>query len=128
MHTVKINDSVIIKTIDSIPMYGEVTKDMFDNYCKGFSAWNDPMLSFAKLIAMKRPDLFVCVNSKNKRGLSLLLGISQSRLTLENYRNETHLKIINSVWFRDAKITDIGIAKDVKNFQVASLDSIFYTH
>lgn len=128
MHAIKINDPVITKAIDSIPMYGEVTKDMFDNYCKAFSFWNDPMSSATRLIAMKRPDLFVCVNSKNKRELSQLLGIPQSRLILENYWEEVHLKIINSVWFRDTKITDIGIAKDVKKFQVALLDSISYTH
>ena len=86
------------------------------------------MSSATRLIAMKRPDLFVCVNSKNKKELSQLLGIPQSHLTLENYWNEVHLKIINSVWFRDDNISDVGIAKDVKKFQVALLDSISYTH
>ena len=128
MHAIKENDADIIKAIDAIPMKGDVTKEMFDDYCEAFSSWNDPISSATRLLAMKRPDLFVCVNSKNKKVLSQLLGISQSHLTLENYWNEVHLKIINSVWFCDSNITDVGVAKDVKKFQVALLDSISYTH
>ncbi|MBQ8811092.1 MAG: phospholipase D family protein [Bacteroidales bacterium] len=128
MHAINAKDPVIMNAIDSIPLNGDVTKDMFENYCKAFSSWNDPMSSATRLIAMKRPDLFVCVNSKNKKELSQLLGIPQSHLTLENYWNEVHLKIINSVWFRDNNISNVGIAKEVKKFQVALLDSISYTH
>ena len=127
MHAIKVNDPVITSAIDSIPLSGEVTKEMFENYSKAFSSWKDPMSSATRLIAMKRPDLFVCVNSKNKRELSHILGIPQSHMTLENYWSEVHLKIINSVWFKYYNISDIGIAKDVKKFQVALLDSISYT-
>ena len=57
----------------------------------------------------------------------MLLGIPQSHFTLDNYWDEVHLKIINSVWFTDSNVPDVGIAKDVKKFQVALLDSISYT-
>ena len=118
---------MIIHTIDAIPLKGEVTKEMFDDYCKAFSSWTNPVSSATRLLAMKRPDLFVCINSKNIKALSLLLGIPQSHLTLENYWDEVHLKIVNSVWFIDSNVLDVGIAKDVKKFQVALLDSISYT-
>ena len=127
MHAIKENDVDIINAIDAIPLKGEVTKEMFDDYCKAFSSWTNPVSSATRLLAMKRPDLFVCINSKNIKALSLLLGIPQSHLTLENYWDEVHLKIVNSVWFTDSNVPDVGIAKDVKKFQVALLDSISYT-
>lgn len=128
MHAIKVNDPKIINAIDAIPLKGDVTKEMFDDYCKAFSSWNNPVSSATRLLAMKRPDLFVCINSKNIKALSQLLGIPQSQLTLENYWNGVHLKVINSVWFNDNTISDVGIAKEVKRFQVALLDSISYTH
>lgn len=126
MHAIKVNDVNISNAIDSIPLNGEVTRQMFDDYCKAFSSWSDPMSSATRLLAMKRPDLFVCVNSKNKKELSVLLAIPQSHLTLDNYWEEVHQKIINSIWFKDSNIRNVGIATDVKKFQVALLDSISY--
>ena len=34
MHAINVKDPVITNAIDSIPLNGDVTKDMFENYCK----------------------------------------------------------------------------------------------
>ncbi len=34
MHAINVKDPVITNAIDSIQLNGDVTKDMFENYCK----------------------------------------------------------------------------------------------
>lgn len=122
-----INNKIKIgKALDAIPLEGTVTKQMFENYCKAFEGWNNPIACATRLLAIKRPDLFVCINSKNRAILSKLLGVPVSRLTLENYWEEVLQRIYGSAWYQDKSHLTKGIEKDTKRFQVAMLDSISY--
>jgi len=112
--------------LDKIPLRGPVTKKQFEEYCKAFSGWNDPLACITRLLAMKRPDLFICINSKNKYELSHLLNIPQSHFRLLNYWDEILMRIHDSVWFQDNSKTEPGFETQVKQFQVAMLDSISY--
>lgn len=115
------------EAIDGIPLAGEVTKAQYDRYVRLFcdgGRWNNPIGSATRLLAMKRPDIFLCVNGENKAGLSNGLGIPQNQITLENYWNEIVVPIQNAAWYKGAPKN----SKQRKIFRnrVALLDSIYY--
>ena len=124
-----INNNIKIgKALDAIPLYGEVSRKQFDDYCKVFKDWKNPIACATRLLAIKRPDLFLCVNSKNKKELSRLLNIKQSQFTLDNYWDVILMPIYNSLWFKDGISKPNKLESDVKRFQVAMLDSISYRY
>lgn len=85
------SDSGIAKAIDCIPRQGPVTAENFDRFCTLFrsaflgSARMGGVSTATRLLAMKRPDVFVCVNSGNKVKLARALHFAPSTLELENY-------------------------------------------
>lgn len=124
-----INNNIKIgKALDAIPLYGKVSRKQFDDYCKVFKDWKNPIACATRLLAIKRPDLFLCVNSKNKKELSRLLNIKQSQFTLDNYWDVILMPIYNSLWFKDGISKPNKLESDVKRFQVAMLDSISYRY
>lgn len=120
-------DKRIGKAIDCIPLEGEVTKAQYGKYVELFcdgGKWNNPIGSATRLLAMKRPDIFLCVNGENKAGLADGLRISQSQITLEKYWDEIILPIQDAVWYK-AKPQNT-IQRQIFKDRVALLDSIYY--
>ena len=114
------------KAIDIIPMSGSVSKIQFDTYCKAFEGWKNPLACATRLLAIKRPDWFVCIDSKNKRELSLMMKVPQSRLTLQNYWEEVVMRVQRSVWYNDDSRKEDGIETEIWNYRVAMLDCLCY--
>ena len=114
--------------IDYIPLKGEVSKEVFMKYANEFqSIFKDPLASATRLLAIKRPDVFVCIDSKNKRGICKAFNIPLSRLTFENYWELIVGRIRNSVWYSEKTKGDVIINK-IKKYQVALLDCFYYVH
>lgn len=124
-----INENIKIgKALDKIPLKGAVTKEQFEKYCEVFKDWKNPIACATRLLAIKRPDLFLCVNSKNKKELGRLLNIKESHFTLDKYWDEILTPIYNSIWFKEVLSQPNKFERDVKRFQVAMLDSISYRY
>lgn len=120
-------DKRIGRAIDCIPLAGEVSKAQYDKYVQLFCAggkWNNPIGSATRLLAMKRPDIFLCVNGENKAGLANGLGISQSQITLENYWDEIVVPIQNAAWYKGPPQN--SKQREIFRNRVALLDSIYY--
>ena len=77
--------------LDEIPLSGEVSEADYSRFISGFNrtfrnaTHKGSYPTASRLLAMKRPDRFVCVNSKNKRPLCRSMGIHYTTLNLENY-------------------------------------------
>ena len=111
------------KAIDVIPLKAKITLSMYEDYCSYFDG--NPIGSATRLLAIKRPDVFVCINNKNKELLCNDFGISVSKLNLKNYWDLIICRIQDSKWFNDNRSLK-GDEKVIKEFQVAMLDSLYY--
>ena len=118
---------VFAKAIDMIPLEGEVTKQQFDAYCKVFlSRWNNPLASATRLLCIKRPDTFVCVDTKNKDRLCKSFGIPKNSLTLDTYWEKIVMRVREASWFNDEGSSHSPMVRKIKKYQVAMLDALYY--
>ncbi|MGM9815488.1 MAG: phospholipase D family protein [Lepagella sp.] len=121
---IECNSKEVSKAIDLIPSEGDATFDIYNRYVRIFlDKWNDPLATATRLLAMKRPDLFLCVNGKNKRLLAKYLNISPSNLTLENYWDLVIVPIRQSSWYNIQNPTQ---GKEYWKFKAALLDALIY--
>lgn len=124
-HLIIKDGEAIANALDKIPLTGKVTKKMFDEYCDVFyDFWDDPTASATRLLSMKRPDLFLCFNGKNKRLFSKRTNIPAKELTLKNYWDIINDGIMKSVWYHEAGSATYGT--ELVPFKVALLDTLFY--
>jgi len=122
------NDLNISKALDEIPLSGQISKGHYDNFIKHYKKTfpGNFLATATRLLAMKRPDTFVCLSSKNKSSLCKDFEIIQSSLNYEQYWNEIILRIYDSNWW----INPNPIGKNEKNVsdgRAAFLDSLYYT-
>lgn len=123
-----INDlsSKLSNAIDLIPSSGEVTKKQFDAYVKRFDIIDrkNPLADISRLLAIKRPDLFVCINQANKDKLAILFNVRKSDIKVENYWNILESYIWSSEWYKEPKGDKKGYELKCWKYRVALLDCI----
>jgi hypothetical protein len=84
-------DEAIANALDAIPRHGEVSEANYDQFRKEFlrafknSSRVGGVPTATRLLAMKRPDTFVCISKPNKAGLAEALGFPKTALELDNY-------------------------------------------
>jgi hypothetical protein len=124
---IKENDKNISNALDEIPLSGQIIKlhyqRFLDKYKKTFDG--NYLGTASRLLAMKRPDVFVCLDSKNKSQLCKNFGIVQKDLGYDRYWDDIILRIYDSVWWSNPRPND-KIEKDISNSRAAFLDSLYY--
>lgn len=116
----------IVKAIDSIPITGEITETQYNKYVELFckSGWGDPLAGATRLLAMKRPDVFICVNGANIPKLADSLGFAKSTLSLDNYCERVVERIRQCSWYN---LNDDTVGQEFWPYRVALLDAFYYT-
>ncbi len=116
----------IAAALDEIPLAGEVTQDHFDRYLKLFrNAFKNPGTATAtRLLAMKRPDYFVCLDSKNRVKLCEEFGIAKS-VDLDGYWEKVVERLTDSNWWNSPEPND-ELEKRIWKCRAAFLDVRFY--
>lgn len=121
------NDLNISKALDEIPLSGQITKIHYqrflENYKKTFEG--NYLATATRLLAMKRPDTFVCLDSKNKSALCKAFEITQLGLDYDRYWEEIITRIYDSNWWINPKPKNT-IEKSVSDSRAAFLDSLYY--
>lgn len=116
--------------LDEIPLTGQVTKRHYDSYIAEYlkaypNGW-DGLATATRLLAVKRPDVFLCVDAQNKRKLAEDVGIVRAdQLDYERYWDEVVLRLMESPWWQSPEPSD-PTEKAVWNARAAMLDAIFY--
>lgn len=124
------NNIHISRALDLIPLHTPVRYSDYDKYINEF------LLAFPKggagvgvasrLLAMKRPDYFVCYNKGNKHKLCNDFHISQLKSDdYKRYWDDIIEKILDSVWWNSEK-PKVNKALSAWEYRSAMLDSIFY--
>lgn len=116
--------------LDRIPLVGEVTKKHYDayiaRYLKAYQNGKDGLATATRLLAMKRPDVFLCVDAKNKTKLAKDVGVIRAdRLDYDRYWEEVVLRLKQSPWWQSPEPSD-PVEKETWHARAAMLDAIFY--
>ena len=118
----------IANAIDKIPLTGQITKEMFNQYIRVFKKTSiNPLASATRLLAIKRPDTFICIDSRNKRNLCNAFNIPQSHLTLDTYWELIVERVQRMKWYSEVPKGGTQEMK-IKKYQVAMLDNFYYEH
>ena len=124
------NDPSLARAVDSIPQKGEVTKEHFDRFfrlfVKAFANYSKAggVATASRLLAMKRPDVFLCISKSNKVKADEDMGFAKTTLNLENYWNKVVEVIRASVWYNIDKPEKRNA--QLWEYRAAMLDAIFY--
>lgn len=117
--------------LDHIPLAGDVTQAQYDAFVADFrtafkgKAHQGGYAVASRLLAVKRPDVFVAVNSQNRRGLCEALVVAHSTLNLDNFWERIVEPIRMSPWWLAPRPKG-GIAARLWDCRAAMLDSIYY--
>jgi hypothetical protein len=120
----------IAAALDAIPKRGDITQDEFDAYVAAFTAAFVGAARTARfgpatrLLAMKRPDFFVCMNAGNTNGLAKALSFAPTTLSLDNYWERVIEPIHQAPWFNADR--PAGRDMELWDARVAMLDAIYY--
>jgi hypothetical protein len=123
---IKDNNEGISLALDEIPLNGDVSRDQYQSFTNRFlTAFKRSGMALAsRLLAMKRPDAFVCVNRENREGLFQAFRLTPRRDA------EAYWELIERVrtcpWWK-APPPPAGDEREVWRARTAFLDALFYT-
>ena len=79
-----------------------------------------------RLLALKRPDAFVCIDSANRKDMCENFGVSPTTTNLENYWQRIIEPMHGDAWWRHPQPTKAADA-EIWLGRAAMLDAIYYT-
>ena len=128
-HVIKENHPCISKALDQIPPDGAVSEAQYGAfvtlYRKVFADTGGAGIATAtRLLTMKRPDMFLCLDSKNRRKLAKAFQIPQN-IDFDDYWNCIIARIRDSDWWTSSR-PKAEAQRVVWKGRAAFLDAIFY--
>lgn len=116
--------------LDEIPLVGEIRRDHYDRfieqYLKAYEGGRDGLATATRLLAMKRPDVFLCVDAQNKKRLAEDVGIVRAdQLDYERYWDEVVERLMQSPWWQSPEPSN-ALEREAWHARAAMLDAIFY--
>jgi len=123
------NNPGISKALDMIPQQGQITKKHYVDFVTEYSKVFDGnyIATSTRLLAMKRPDVFICFDSKNKQRLCKDFDIPANNMDYERYWTDIVETIFECEWWQNP-------APSTKNEHIVSearaafLDSLYYVY
>ena len=124
---IKENDSNVSKALDQIPQTGQVTKVHYDKFIDYYSKAcpGKYIATASRLLAMKRPDMFVCLDSKNASNLCKDFGINISGMTYARYWSDIIERIFDSEWWLNPR-PNSHLERQINDSRAAFLDALYY--
>jgi HKD family nuclease len=125
---IKQNDIHISRALDNIPMKGFVSKYHYAAYIKDIkkASFIHGIGTVSRLLALKRPDQFVCIDGKNKKAFCEDVGIKQNALSLESYWDEVVERVVGSPWWQVGRPSQSAVEASIWDGRAAMVDAIFY--
>ena len=126
-HKIIENDKNISEALDEIPSSGQVTKFHYSRFINKYSlSFEGNYLATAtRLLAMKRPDIFVCLDDRNRSSLCKDFELVKSGLDYNRYWDDIVERIYDSVWWQNP-MPQNEEERRISNYRAAFLDSLYY--
>ncbi len=115
------------RAVDAVPLTGAVTAKHYGKFIEEFTRtldFENPLATSSRLLAMKRPDVFVCVTSGNERGLAEMLGMKVADMTVQTYWDQVIEPIHKAPWHQAPEPAD-ATDHELWRGRVALLDLAF---
>ena len=121
------NSELISNALDEIPLNGTITKTHYDRFLEYYKLAfpGNYLATSTRLLAMKRPDVFICYDNKNNNALCKDFVITRNGMNHERYWNEIILRISDSNWYQKPNPRN-EIEKKICLARSAFLDSLYY--
>jgi HKD family nuclease len=121
------NDELISKALDQIPLSGEITRTQYDRFIEYFSQAlpGQYIATATRLLAMKRPDIFICLDSKNRARLCKDFSITSTGMDYNRYWEDIIARIQDSNWWQHPTPKNEEEEK-VSEARAAFLDTLYY--
>ncbi len=124
------NSKLLSKALDCIPATGEVEQRDYDAFVDAYSRAFAPgkgsgIATATRLVAMKRPDVFVCLDQWNRTGLCRDLGVAPTTLGLGEYWDAIVVPVHDARWWTHPAPPS-GTKRDIWEGRVALLDALYY--
>jgi hypothetical protein len=127
---IKNNNPGISKALDHVPLVGLIERAQYMAFVRDFvraspdfaESWIAPP---TRLLALKRPDQFVCIDGPNIRGISKHFGVPHTTLDLSNYWDEIIEPLMLTRWWRAPMPTKVE-DQQIWLGRAAMLDAIHY--
>jgi hypothetical protein len=127
VHEIIANNTNISLALDQIPLSGQITKCHYDNFIKYFlKVFSGNYIGVAsRLLAMKRPDVFYCLTSRNQKRFCKEFDVRKSDINYEGYWEHVIQRIYDSEWWLNPTVSTNQEEK-ISNARAAFLDAIYY--
>ena len=131
MNRIAENDESLAMAFDVIPLRGEVSRADYDRFADLFvkafenSDRTGGVATASRLLAMKRPDVFLCISNPNRTQASRQMGFAKTTLDLETYWDRVVEVIRASNWYTQPK-PDNRHGR-LWECRAAMLDALFYS-
>lgn len=122
------NDQSLSASLDAIPSDGLVSQNDFETFVERLSIVSpkgDRVAVATRFLSMKRPDTFVCLDSKNRSGLCKAFGIAQNKMSYARYWGEITERVRDAVWWNARRPSD-GEEEEIWLGRTALLDALYY--
>jgi hypothetical protein len=80
----------------------------------------------SRLLCLRRPDVFVCLDSKNRDGLLKTLGVSGKDVSLDTYWDAVIAPLHETEWWQSERPKSNSTEQTVWDGRVAMVDALFY--
>jgi HKD family nuclease len=121
-------DPELVTAVDRIPLQGNIERSDFDDFVERVQTGvpgNLDIGTITRLLAIKRPDVFVCVCGGNEVGLSKALGIAVKELRdVSLYWQNVIEPIRSSIWYNEPRPP--GAAGQLWDWRAAMVDAAYY--
>jgi len=123
---IKQNNLGLSSALDLVPLTGSVTRADFEAFAEKLQASFDRagVGTATRLLAFKRPDYFVCLDSKNRKALCKEFGVP-ANVSLSNYWPRIMDRILDSNWWNAPEPSNAD-EKRLWRCRAAMLDVLFY--
>jgi len=127
---IKENSKAVSAALDAIPLSRSINIErshfieFVNKYSSAFKLDRNNLGTASRLLAMKRPDVFCCLNTKNKILLCKSFGIGQ-KLDYEGYWDSIIARLQDSNWYNSPRPSS-RIGGEIWDGRCALLDSLFF--